>query len=168
MDRNDVLEHAQARSAGWMDIGQASKASGVSAKMIRHYEQIGLLPQVTRTQANYRIYSLNDVHRLRFVKRGRALGFSIEEIGELLALWDDVSRPSSEVKRIAQAHVADLRKRIAEMQTMVETLQDLISHCHGDGRPECPILGDLAADAAHLGQSKSTEDHAKPIGKGTS
>lgn len=127
-----------------MDIGAASKASGVSAKMIRHYEAIGLLAKIARTAANYRIYSENDVHVLRFIRRARDLGFSIEEIRELLGLWRNRSRSSAAVKRVAGAHIRDLEGRIAELQSMVQTLQYLVRHCHGDERPDCPILDDLS------------------------
>ncbi len=127
-----------------MNIGQASARSGVSAKMIRHYEEIGLLPQVSRSLSNYRSYGENEVHLLRFIKRGRELGFSMAEIRELLGLWRDKARSSASVKKIASAHVEALRRRIAEMQAMVETLEHLSRHCHGDARPDCPILEDLA------------------------
>jgi len=145
MGKNEsFLEHADALGRGLLDIGRASKASGVSVKMIRHYEAIGLLKKVARTYANYRVYSANDVHTLRFIKRARSLGFSIEDIRELLSLWQNKSRPSAAVKRIANGHTEDLRRRIAEMQSMVATLEHLTHHCHGDSRPECPILEDLA------------------------
>ena len=138
------LEHADALGQGLLDIGRASKASGVSVKMIRHYEEIGLLGKVARTYANYRVYSGNNVHTLRFIKRARALGFSIDDIRELLSLWQNKSRPSASVKRIAAGHLEGLKQRIAEMQQMVATLEHLSHHCHGDQRPDCPILEDLA------------------------
>lgn len=138
------LEHADAVQRGLRDIGQASKASGVSVKMIRHYEAIGLLKNVARTFANYRVYSDADVHTLRFIKRARTLGFSIEDIGALLSLWQNKSRSSAAVKKIAGGHMEVLKTRIAEMQAMVATLQHLTHHCHGDQRPDCPILEDLA------------------------
>ncbi|MBL8552877.1 MAG: Cu(I)-responsive transcriptional regulator [Phenylobacterium sp.] len=128
-----------------MNIGQASDASGVSAKMIRYYEQIGLIRPAGRTDTNYRSFSERDLNDLRFIKRGRALGFSIEEITNLLSLWRDRTRPSREVKAIADGHVADLRTRIAEMQAMADTLSALSECCAGDERPDCPILSDLAA-----------------------
>ena len=128
------------------NIGLASKASGVSVKMIRHYESIGLLKKVARTQANYRLYGDADVHTLRFIKRARQLGFSIDDIRELLSLWQNKSRPSASVKKVAAGHVEDLKRRIAEMQAMVSTLGHLMHHCHGDQRPDCPILEDLASD----------------------
>jgi Cu(I)-responsive transcriptional regulator len=138
------LEHADALGRGLVDIGRAAKASGVSVKMIRHYEAIGLLKKVARTYANYRIYGESDVHTLRFIKRARSLGFSVEDIRELLSLWQNKSRPSAAVKRIAAGHLEGLKRRIAEMQQMVATLEHLSHNCHGDQRPECPILEDLA------------------------
>ena len=138
------LEHADALGQGLLDIGRASKASAVSVKMIRHYEEIGLLGKVARTYANYRVYSDANVHVLRFIKRARALGFSIEEIRELLSLWQNKSRPSASVKKVASAHMEDLKRKIAEMQSMLTTLQHLTHNCHGDQRPDCPILEDLA------------------------
>ena len=138
------LEHADALGRGLLDIGRAAKASGVSVKMIRHYEAIGLLKKVARTFANYRVYNASDVHTLRFIKRARSLGFSIDDIRELLSLWQNKSRPSASVKRIAAVHTEGLKRRIAEMQEMVVTLEHLSHNCHGDQRPECPILEDLA------------------------
>jgi len=134
-------------SAAPVHIGEAARASGVSAKMVRHYESLGLLGDVTRTDAGYRQYLPADVHTLRFIKRARDLGFSIAEITELVGLWHDRGRASADVKRIAQAHVADLEHRIAALQDMRRTLQDLLRHCHGDARPDCPILDDLSGQA---------------------
>jgi MerR family copper efflux transcriptional regulator len=142
--REQTMEHSDALQSGLLDIGRASKASGVSVKMIRHYESIGLLKNVARTFANYRVYGAGDIHTLRFVRRARALGFSMDDIRELLALWQNKSRPSASVKKIAGGHVDDLRRRIAEMQSMVATLEHLTHNCHGDQRPDCPILEDLA------------------------
>lgn len=142
-----VPDHSEARRSGYVDIGEAARGSGVSAKMIRHYEDIGLLPTVGRTSAGYRIYRETDVHRLRFVKRARDLGFNMEEIGRLLALWNDRRRKSAEVKRLALQHAAELERKIAELEAMRRSLTDLAHHCHGDERPECPILDDLAAGA---------------------
>ena len=139
-----ILEHADAVQRGLLDIGQASKASGVSVKMIRHYEAIGLLKNVARTFANYRVYGEADVHTLRFIKRARTLGFAIEDIRALLSLWQNRSRSSAAVKKIAGGHMETLQKRIAEMQAMVATLSHLTHNCHGDQRPDCPILEDLA------------------------
>ena len=138
------MEHARAAQLGLMDIGAAAEQSGVSAKMIRHYESIGLLPKAARTQANYRVYRPSDVHTLRFIKRARTLGFSIEDIRQLLGLWQNRSRSSAAVKSISRKHVQELKERIAQMQSMVDTLEHLAKHCHGDSRPECPILDDLA------------------------
>ncbi len=133
-----------AAPAGPVHIGEAARASGVSAKMVRHYEALGLLGSVARTEAGYRLYTPADVHTLRFIKRGRELGFSMVEIAELVSLWRDRQRASADVKRVAAAHVADLEKRIAALQDMRRTLQNLLQHCHGDARPECPILDELA------------------------
>ncbi|HRP24973.1 Cu(I)-responsive transcriptional regulator [Thauera sp.] len=128
-----------------MNIGKAATASGVSAKMIRYYESIGLLPAARRTDSGYRFYSDEDVHMLRFIRRARDLGFTVADIGELLALWRDQGRASAEVKRIALEHVAALERKIAELQGMAGTLRMLAEHCHGDARPDCPILEDLDA-----------------------
>ena len=130
-----------------MNIGQASDASGVSAKMIRYYEQIGLIRPMGRTGNNYRVYGEEEVHILRFIKRARNLGFSLEETETLLKLWQDKDRTSAAVKDVADEHVADLERRIAEMQGMVKTLKHLSHCCSGDARPNCPILDDLAGDA---------------------
>ena len=129
-----------------MTIGEAAKASGVSAKMIRYYEQIGLIPAAGRTGAGYRVYSPNDVQMLRFIRRARDLGFQVEAISELLALWRDRSRHSADVKRLAEAQIAGLRRRIAEMEGMVNTLDHLAQGCSGDDRPDCPILDDLEGE----------------------
>lgn len=127
-----------------MNIGQAAAASGVSAKMIRYYESIGLIAAPARTESGYRVYASYEVHTLRFVRRTRMLGFSIEEARELLALWRDRGRASADVKRVALQHVRDLEAKIAELQAMAGTLRHLAKTCHGDGRPDCPILEDLA------------------------
>ena len=127
-----------------MTIGKAARESGVSAKMIRHYESIGLLRPAKRTDAGYRIYDENDVHTLRFVRRARDLGFSIREIKDLLGLWRNRQRSSADVRTIAQRHIADLESKIIELQQMRRTLEELVRHCHGDHRPACPILEDLA------------------------
>jgi MerR family copper efflux transcriptional regulator len=127
-----------------MNIGQAAVASAVSAKMIRHYETLGLLPNVPRTEAGYRQYDDASVHTLRFIRRARDLGFSIKEIQTLLGLWRNRRRASADVKRIALAHVGDLQRRIDEMQAMQRALSHLAQCCRGDARPECPILDDLA------------------------
>ena len=127
-----------------MNIGEAARASGVTAKMIRHYEGIGLLAKAGRTVSGYRLYRDEDVHVLRFVRRARDLGFSLPEIKALLGLWTNRRRASADVKRLAMKHVDDLDRRIGEMQAMRRTLADLAKQCHGDGRPDCPILEDLA------------------------
>ena len=128
-----------------MNIGKAAAASGVSAKMIRYYESIDLLAAARRTEAGYRFYTDEDVHVLRFIRRARDLGFSLADIGELLALWQDQGRASADVKGIALAHVAALERKIGELQGMADTLRTLAEHCHGDARPDCPILTDLDA-----------------------
>ena len=126
-----------------MNIGEAAKASGVSAKLIRYYESIGLIPEAGRTAAGYRVYTAQEVRILRFVKRARTLGFSIERIQALVGLWRDKERASAEVKRIALEHVDELEAKIAEMRAMADTLRELADACHGDHRPDCPILRDL-------------------------
>ncbi|KQW32275.1 MerR family transcriptional regulator [Rhizobium sp. Root274] len=126
-----------------MNIGEAADASGVSAKMIRYYEEIGLIATAGRTASNYRVYDADSVNRLRFVRRSRKLGFSLEETERLLKLWDDKERASAEVKALALAHVEELETKIAEMQAMRDTLFHLAERCHGDNRPNCPILADL-------------------------
>ncbi|QKV54817.1 Cu(I)-responsive transcriptional regulator [Comamonas antarctica] len=126
-------------------IGEAARRAGVSARMLRHYEGLGLLARVARSDSGYRQYSEADVHVLRFIRRSRDLGFSIEEITTLLGLWQDQERTSASVKQIAQAHIDTLSERIAAMQAMQRSLQSLVQCCHGDDRPDCPILDDLAA-----------------------
>lgn len=145
-----MLEHADALASGLMDIGAAAEASGVSVKMIRHYESLGLLGAVTRTAANYRVYGASQIHTLRFIARSRKLGFSMAEIGELLALWQDRQRSSAAVKSIAARHIDALQQRIGELQGMLATLEHLSSCCAGDARPDCPILADLAGEAPAL------------------
>ena len=137
-------ELADARLQGLHNIGEASAATGVSAKMIRHYEGVGLIPPAGRTFAGYRLYGDADLHRLRFIKRSRNLGFSMKQIEVLLALWGDQDRASSEVKKLAQAHAKELGEKILEMQAMQRTLLALSKNCHGNQRPDCPILDDLA------------------------
>ena len=138
-------ELSEAREQGFHNIGEAAAATGVSAKMIREYERRGLIPMAQRTFAGYRLYNDADLHRLRFIKRARLLGFPMQQIGVLLDLWNDRERSSADVKALALRHAADLQDRIAEMQAMQRTLEDLARRCHGDGRPECPILDGLAA-----------------------
>ena len=135
---------------GWpVAIGEAARRAGVSARMVRHYESLGLLPPVGRTDSGYRQYTEAEVHALRFIRRARDLGFAMHEITELLGLWQDKARASSQVKRIAQTHIDDLATRIAAMQAMQRSLQSLVHCCHGDQRPDCPILDDLANPPAN-------------------
>ena len=131
-----------------MNIGQASKASGVSQRMIRHYEAIGLTPRAARRDSGYRDYDERDVHRLKFIARARDLGFPIEEIGQLLALWHDRSRASAEVKALALARIEELERKERELQEMRLTLERLAQSCHGDARPDCPIIESLATGQA--------------------
>jgi len=134
-----------AAALAWpVTIGMASRMSGVSSKMVRHYESLGLLPAVGRTGAGYRQYSEAEVHTLRFIKRARELGFSMDDIAELAGLWHNRRRASASVRRIAQRHSEELAQRIDAMQAMQRTLQHLIHCCQGNDRPECPILDDLA------------------------
>jgi Cu(I)-responsive transcriptional regulator len=127
-----------------MNIGEAASASGVSAKMIRHYEEIGLIGKATRTESGYRVYGGHEVHTLRFVRRARDLGFSLEQIRELLSLWGDRDRASADVKRVALEHVAALEEKAAALRAMSRALRHLAAACHGDHRPDCPILDDLS------------------------
>ena len=137
------------RATGWpVAIGTAAQRAGISARMVRHYESLGLLADVGRTDSGYRQYTEADVHTLQFIRRSRDLGFSMEEIAELLTLWRDRSRASSQVKHIAQQHIDDLSERIAQMQAMQRSLQTLVACCQGNDRPDCPILDDLAAPEA--------------------
>jgi Cu(I)-responsive transcriptional regulator len=144
MSRTPTLELADARRAGLLNIGEAATASGVSAKMIRHYESLGLLREPQRTAAGYRVYDGTDVHTLRFIRRARDLGFPMKEVQALLGLWRNRRRASADVRKVAQQHMADLDRRIAELQEMRRTLEHLVHHCRGDQRPDCPILDDLA------------------------
>ena len=130
------------------NIGQAAERAKVSAKMVRHYEALGLLPAVLRTDSGYRQYTEREVHTLRFIKRARDLGFSMPEISELLKLWQNKRRSSENVKRIASVHLADLDRRIAELESMKHTLASLVDCCHGDQRPDCPILDELGQERA--------------------
>jgi MerR family copper efflux transcriptional regulator len=130
-----------------MNIGQAARHSGLSAKMLRYYEAIGLLAPAQRSDSGYRVYQAQDLHTLGFIKRSRDLGFSLEEVARLLTLWHDRERASADVKALAQQHVEDLDRRIAEMTSLRDTLQHLVKRCQGDERPDCPILASLAAGA---------------------
>lgn len=126
-----------------MNIGELAKSSGVNAKLIRHYESIGLIAKATRSDSGYRQYNDMDVHILRFVKRCRSLGFSMKEIKKLMSLWKNQARASSEVKNLAQAHISQLEEKITELQAVVDTLKNLAKSCRGNNRPDCPILEDL-------------------------
>ncbi|MGF6176306.1 MerR family copper efflux transcriptional regulator [Ensifer sp. 4252] len=136
-----------------MNIGEVARASGVSTKMIRYYETIGLIPPADRSEAGYRNYGDNDVHTLRFIRRSRDLGFTVEQMTDLLTLWRDRSRASSEVKKIALEHVDLLERKAEELKAMSRTLKHLAANCHGDGRPDCPILDDLADMANEPGKA---------------
>jgi Cu(I)-responsive transcriptional regulator len=149
-------ELAAARGQGLHHIGDAAARSGVSAKMIRHYESLGLLTPAGRSVANYRLYSDADLHRLRFIRRARGLGLPLERIASLLGLWDDPQRASARVKALARAHAAELAAKVRELESMQRALETLSAHCHGDARPECPILDDLAA----AGRAESVQSPA--------
>ncbi len=134
-----------------LNIGEAAEASGVSAKMIRHYEELGLIPKARRTTSGYRIYTNADVHTLRFVRQARDLGFSTKQISGLLSLWRDRRRPSSKVKALALEHIGELDQKLVEMQAMKATLEHLVHCCHGDDRPDCPILATLSTATPKAG-----------------
>ena len=144
MPQARYFELSDARREGFFNISEAAEASGVSTKMIRHYEEIGLVPKAGRTVAGYRIYRDADVHVLRFIRRSRDLGFTMKEIAGLLGLWQTKRRASGDVKKLATKHIAELDARIAELQGMRRSLEHLVHCCHGDDRPDCPILDDLA------------------------
>jgi len=127
-----------------MNIGQAARRSGLSTKMIRYYESIGLLKPATRSDSGYRLYQAQDLHSLAFIKRSRDLGFSLEEVGKLLTLWQDRQRASVDVKALALQHIDELNRRIEELVSLRDTLAELVAHCKGNDRPDCPILKDLA------------------------
>lgn len=133
-----------------MNIGEAAKASGVTAKMIRHYESAGLLAPAWRGDNGYRRYAEKDIHLLRFIRRSRDLGFSLEEIRNLLGLWQDRERSSREVKALARTHLTELERKLAELQAMKATLEQLVAGCQGDDRPECPILQELAGEQSNI------------------
>lgn len=137
-------ELSEAKDRGYYSIGKAAELSGITPKMIRHYESLALIPKAARTAGDYRVYSATDIHALRFIRRARGLGFSMEEIGTLLGLWRNQRRASEQVKRLAIKHITDLDQKIAELQSMRAALAELAEHCHGDSRPDCPILSDLA------------------------
>lgn len=144
-----------------MNIGEAASASGVSAKMIRHYESVGLLPAASRTFSGYRQYGDKDVSRLRFIRHSRDLGFSLEQIGELLDLWQNRKRSSRQVKALAEAHIVALDEKLKELQEMRGTLEDLVRGCSGDERPDCPIIESLASETASSGQATGTHARKK-------
>ena len=147
-----------------MNIGEAAKASGVSAKMIRHYESVGLFPETVRSDAGYRQYGDADVSTLRFIRQSRDLGFSIEQIRELLGLWQNRRRPSRQVKALAQAHIEELDEKLQELHAMKATLEHLVRHCHGDERPDCPIIEGLADQADVL--PPAVRPHGSAAGAG--
>ncbi|WP_374089466.1 Cu(I)-responsive transcriptional regulator [Methylomicrobium lacus] len=150
-----------------MNIGQAAEASGVSAKMIRHYEAVGLIPKASRSYSGYRHYQESDIHLLRFIRRARAAGFSTTQIRKLLSLWSDRERPAREVKQLAIEHLAELEQKIAELQSIATALSHLVSHCHGGEHPECPILDSLAGECAigdSGGQHASRNHHHEKFG----
>ena len=153
-DITDTIE------TGPLNIGQAAARSGVSAKMIRHYESVGLFPETTRTDAGYRQYADKEVSTLRFIRQSRDLGFSIEQIRELLGLWLDRQRPSRQVRALAQAHIEELDEKLKGLHAMKATLEHLVHCCRGDDRPECPIIETLAADAA----ASAPQAHGKTAG----
>jgi Cu(I)-responsive transcriptional regulator len=143
----------------YFNIGEATSRSGVSAKMVRHYESLGLLPSIERTEAGYRLYTEREVHTLRFIKRSRDLGFSMAEISELLKLWQNRRRSSADVRRIASKHVEELNLRMAEMEAMRRTLENLIHGCRGDHRPDCPILDELEGQENTPAKQRSRATH---------
>ncbi len=132
-----------------MNIGEAAKKSGLTPKMIRYCESIELLRPAGRSASGYRHYNENDLHTLAFIRRSRDLGFSLDEVGKLLTLWQDRQRASADVKALAAQHVRELNRKIEELSTLRDTLQDLVEHCQGDHRPDCPILKDLASGCCH-------------------
>lgn len=142
------FEMGDARRDGFLNIGEAARASGVSAKMIRHYEDTGVVPTPPRTVAGYRLYRESDLHMLRFVQRARELGFPVKEIKELVGLWTNRRRSSADVQRVAKRHLTALERKIDQMEAMRGALRHLVHACHGDERPECPILDDLAQEGA--------------------
>ncbi len=145
-----------------MNIGEAAARSGVPAKTIRYYESIGLIGPATRSQAGYRVYGAKDVQTLQFIQRARGLGFSVKQVSGLLALWRDRGRSSADVKALARDHLADIDQRMAELQSMRDTLTHLMARCHGDDRPDCPILADLAGEMDKVDQAPAPRIVAKP------
>jgi MerR family copper efflux transcriptional regulator len=147
-----------------MNIGAAATASGVSAKMIRHYESVGLFPEAVRTDSGYRQYTDKEVITLRFIRQSRDLGFSIEQIRELLGLWQNRRRPSRQVKALAQAHIKELDEKLKELHAMKATLEHLVHCCHGDDRPDCPIIDSLAAKGVAPSQDGQANGHGAKAG----
>lgn len=156
MNPEHKIELAQAHSQGFYTIGEAAGASGVSAKMIRYYEQQGLIAPGLRTQSNYRVYNERDLHLLRFIKSARDLGFSMKQIGLLVSLWRDQARASSEVKKLALEHIAEMDERIASLQQMRAQLHQVADQCQGDNRPDCPILMGLESGDCCSAQAEKT------------
>jgi MerR family copper efflux transcriptional regulator len=144
-----------------MNIGQAATTSGVSAKMIRHYESIGVIPRPSRSESGYRRYAAADVHRLSFVRRARDAGFATPDIKKLVSLWQDEHRTAREVRRLAQSHLAQIEARIEELRAVAGALSHLVANCHGGDRPECPILESLAHDAPP-GEAHVPHDRPRP------
>jgi len=132
-----------------MNIGTAAARSGVPAKTIRYYESIGLIPRAARTSGNYRDYDDTDLQTLRFIQRARRLGFPVKDVGSLLTLWRDRRRASADVKRLAETHIGEIDRRMEELRSMRRTLVHLVERCHGDDRPDCPIIEELAGEEAH-------------------
>ena len=150
-----------------MNIGEAAKRSGVSAKMIRHYESVRLFPEAARTDSGYRQYTDKEVSTLRFIRQSRDLGFSIEQISELLGLWQNRRRPSRQVKALAQAHIKELEEKLKELQAMKATLEHLVHCCHGDDRPDCPIIETLADESAASDTTSRGRSHKGGLRPGT-
>ena len=138
-----------------MNIGEVATRSGVPAKTIRYYESIGLIRPAERSAAGYRVYGDKELQTLRFIQRARNLGFSVKQVSELLALWHDRARASGDVKAVARRHLEEIDRRMAELQSMRDTLEHLVGRCHGDDRPDCPILADLAGEPAGEGAGSS-------------
>ena len=144
-----------------MNIGEVAKASGISAKMIRHYESVGLFPEATRSDSGYRQYTDKDVHTLRFIRQSRDLGFSIEQIRALLGLWQNRKRPSRQVRALAQAHIEELDEKLKDIQVIKATLEHLVHRCHGDDRPDCPIIEMLAQETLPIATRRPATNRAR-------
>ena len=147
-----------------MNIGQVSKASGISTKMIRYYETIDLVPKAGRTEGGYRDYSPGDIHRLRFIRRARDLGFSFEQVRELLKLWSDKRRSSSNVKKVALEHIAELELRAAQLKDMIRTLKHPADACEGNHRPDCPIIDELVSGHGSAWHAKEPTKRKRATG----